>query len=55
MKIDIGAIIFLIAIFIGLFSTFFMLITAYENWGRHKTKKARKSLPSVCVIVPVFN
>ncbi len=54
-KIDVGTIIFLLAIFIGLFSSTYMLLTTYENWGRHKTKKAWKNLPSVCIIVPVLN
>lgn len=54
-KIDAGTIIFLTAIFIGLFSSTYMLLTTYENWGRHRTKKARKNLPSVCIIVPVLN
>lgn len=55
MKIDIGFIIFSVAILMGLFITIFTLLTVYENWGRHRTQSLRKKEPRVCIIIPCYN
>lgn len=55
MNFDIGTILFLTAIFVGLYSTIYCLLTVYEHWGRHKSKIQKKNFPSVCVIVPCYN
>jgi cellulose synthase/poly-beta-1,6-N-acetylglucosamine synthase-like glycosyltransferase len=53
--LDLGAILFYIATFFGLFTTIFFLITIYENWGNQKTNVKKITFPKVCIIVPCFN
>lgn len=54
MNLTFGNILFLTAVYIGLYTTLFMLITIIENWNNYRTKKTNK-YPSVCIIVPCFN
>ena len=52
---EVYQILFLVAIFLGLYTAIFSLLTIYERWGNHKTRVARTNLPSVCVVIPCFN
>lgn len=55
MNLNFNNILFMIALFIGLYMTLYMLITIIENWGNHKTPRRKRNFPKVCIIVPCFN